>query len=102
MADGDPSLDAGYLGQQLAKCYEIMGRIHEAKYWYGQCVKENPEVRADCIKARERLKSATIDDLVPPEEYIADCLQIPQPPEALTFELATAAGFIPPTVTPPT
>jgi hypothetical protein len=26
MADGDPSLDAGYLGTSIAECYEAMGR----------------------------------------------------------------------------
>jgi tetratricopeptide (TPR) repeat protein len=72
MADGDQSLDAGYLGEKIAQCYEMMGNMHEAKYWYGRCVEENPEVRTDCVKARERLKSVTIDDLVPPEEYVAE------------------------------
>ena len=31
MADGDPSLDAGYLGERIAQCYERMGDLHAAK-----------------------------------------------------------------------
>jgi hypothetical protein len=50
----------------------MMGNMHEAKYWYGRCVEENPEVRTNCVKARERLQSVTIDDLVPPEDYVAE------------------------------
>ncbi|KRA55788.1 hypothetical protein [Devosia sp. Root635] len=44
MADGDPSLDAGYLGMRIAECYEAMGRIREAKYWHGRAVEENPGI----------------------------------------------------------
>jgi len=65
MADGDPSLDAGYLGKRIAMCYEAMGMPYAAKYWYGRAVEENPEVRRDCKDARDRLeKVVTIDDLV--------------------------------------
>jgi hypothetical protein len=32
MADGDPSLDAGYLGKRLGECYEQIGDLHAAKY----------------------------------------------------------------------
>ncbi|MGE5271035.1 MAG: hypothetical protein ACM3JG_15340 [Thiohalocapsa sp.] len=31
MADGDPSLDAGYLGKRLGECYERLGDLHAAK-----------------------------------------------------------------------
>jgi hypothetical protein len=69
MADGDPSLDAGYLGKRIAECYEEMGYLYAAKYWYGRAVEENP-VRSDCIEARNRLEAAVnIDDLVLPREY---------------------------------
>jgi hypothetical protein len=65
MADGDPSLDAGYLGKRIAECYEGMGQLYAAKYWYGRAVEENPVVRSDCIEARKRLEEVVnIDDLI--------------------------------------
>jgi tetratricopeptide (TPR) repeat protein len=64
MADGDPSLDGGYLGKRLAECYEAIGDLHAAKYWYGRAVEENPTARADCAVARERLATVTIDELL--------------------------------------
>ena len=72
MADGDPSLDAGYLGKKLGESYERLGDLHAAKYWYGRAVEENPSVRLDCAAARKRLESVTIDDLVSPELYVID------------------------------
>ena len=72
MADGDPSLDGGYLGKKLGECYERIGDPHAAKYWYGRAVEENPSVRLDCIAARKRLEGITIDDLVSPRMYIAE------------------------------
>ena|SRR5438874_7037503 len=70
MADGDPSLDAGYLGRRLGECYEMVGDLHAAKYWYGRAVEENPAVRIDCAAARKRLAKVKIDDLLAPEKYI--------------------------------
>ena len=70
MAEGDPSLDAGYLAKKLAQCYEAAGDLHAAKYWYGRAIEENPSVRSECAEARKRLGRVTIDDLVPPEAYI--------------------------------
>ena len=64
MADGDQSLDGGYLAKQIAQCYEKMNDLHAAKYWYGRAVEENPEVRIDCVEARKRLESVTIDSLL--------------------------------------
>ena len=72
MADGDPSLDAGYLGMKIADCYERIGDLHAAKYWYGRCVEENPVVRTNCIEARKRLEVVNIDDLVPPQQYVME------------------------------
>jgi hypothetical protein len=43
MADGDQSLDGGYLGEKLGGCYEMVGDLHAAKYWYGRAVDENPK-----------------------------------------------------------
>jgi tetratricopeptide (TPR) repeat protein len=64
MADGDPSLDGGYLGEKLGQCYEALGDLMAAKYWYGRAVEENPGVRLYSQEARERLKYIGIDDLV--------------------------------------
>lgn len=68
MADGDPSLDAGYLGERLGTCYEKLGDLHAAKYWYGRAVEENPGVRPVSGDARKRLEHVTIDDLLKDEE----------------------------------
>lgn len=64
MSDGDPSLDAGYLGERLGICYELLGDLHAAKYWYGRAVEENPEVRLEAAQAYERLTNVGIDHLV--------------------------------------
>ena len=64
MADGDQSLDGGYLAKQIAQCYEEMKDLHAAKYWYGRAIEENPAVRLDCVEARKRLESITIDYLL--------------------------------------
>ena len=52
MADGDPSLDTGYLGERIAECYEAIGDLYSARYWYGRAVEENPEVRIKSVAAR--------------------------------------------------
>jgi hypothetical protein len=70
MADGDSSLDGGYLGERIAQCYEMLGDLAAAKYWYGRAVEENPEARLASVEARKRLESVTIDDLVPPHTYV--------------------------------
>ncbi|MBP2461820.1 MULTISPECIES: hypothetical protein [unclassified Rhizobium] len=64
MSDGDPSLDAGYLGERLGICYEQLGDLHAAKYWYGRAVEENPEVRLEAAQAYERLSNVGIDHLL--------------------------------------
>lgn len=64
MADGDESLDGGYLAKAIAQCYEEMKDLHAAKYWYGRAIEENPEVRVDCVEARKRLDYLTIDSLL--------------------------------------
>jgi hypothetical protein len=64
MADGDPSLDGGYLGKRIAECHEALGDLHAAKYWYGRAIEENPIVRADCVKARANLGSLSIEGLL--------------------------------------
>jgi tetratricopeptide (TPR) repeat protein len=69
MADGDPSLDGGYLGLKIAQCYEKMGILYAAKYWYGRAIEENPEARPACREALSRLKMVDIDDLINPSDY---------------------------------
>jgi hypothetical protein len=69
MADGDGSLDGGYLGTKIAMCYEKMGDFHPAKYWYGRAVEENPSIEP-YVAARKRLESININELVPPEQYM--------------------------------
>lgn len=64
MADGDQSLDGGYLGERLGVCYEKIGDLHAAKYWYGRAIEENPEVRLKSMEARKRLSQVTIDSLL--------------------------------------
>lgn len=64
MADGEQSLDGGYLGERLGVCYEQIGDLHAAKYWYGRAVEENPEVRQISAQARERLQQLSIDSLL--------------------------------------
>ncbi len=73
MADGNGSLDGGSLGRKLAQCYERLGKLHVAKYWYGRAIEEagGPEAMPDCVAARERLEQiVTIDDLVSPQKYL--------------------------------
>jgi tetratricopeptide (TPR) repeat protein len=72
MADGDPSLDAGYLGEKLGECYERLGDLPAAKYWYGRAAEENPAVRRDSFTAYRRLSAVGIDDLIAPELYVLD------------------------------
>src|SRR5580704_11477966 len=69
MGDGDQSLDAGYLGKRIGECYEAIGELHAAKYWYGRAVEENPALQP-YVDARKRLEAITIDELVPPAKYI--------------------------------
>ena len=70
MSDGDRSLDGGYLGQRLAQCYEVVGDLHAAKYWYGRAVEENPEVRLESVEALKRLANVTIDGLVSGAKHV--------------------------------
>lgn len=64
MADGDPSLDAGYLGGRIAECYEALGRPREAKYWYGRAVEENPGVWAASEEALRRIGDLPVEHLL--------------------------------------
>jgi hypothetical protein len=69
MADGDPSLDGGYLAMKIAEGFEKLGDLHAAKYWYRRAVEENA-ARDDCFEALQRLEGVNIDGLIPPREYV--------------------------------
>lgn len=64
MADGDPSLDGGYLGARIGECYEAMGRLREAKFWHGRAVEENPEIRWGSHEALQRIGDLPIEQLL--------------------------------------
>jgi tetratricopeptide (TPR) repeat protein len=68
MADGDPSLDGGYLGGRIGECYERLGELDAAPHWYARAVEENPRVRLDEASARRRLGDISIADLAGTEE----------------------------------
>lgn len=69
MIDGDSTLEAGFYGERIGYCYEMMGELNAAKYWYGRAVEENPAV--DFYRnARERLSNIGIDDLIDAKLYI--------------------------------
>ncbi|MBW0005449.1 MAG: hypothetical protein JO216_18400 [Hyphomicrobiales bacterium] len=69
MGDGDQSLDGGYLGMRIGECYEKMGDLHAARYWYGRAVEENPSI--ECyVNARKHLDHVNVNHLVPPEDYM--------------------------------
>ena len=63
MADGDASLDGGYLGGRIAECYEQMSDLVAARYWYGRAVEENPSVCISEANAYRRLGEISIADL---------------------------------------
>ena len=71
MADGDPSLDGGYLGERLGECYERVGDLHAAKYWYSRAIGENPTVRLRSVAALKRLEGVSIEDLMSPKLHAA-------------------------------
>ncbi|WP_235695074.1 hypothetical protein [Agrobacterium vitis] len=52
------------LGERLGICYEAIGDLHAAKYWYGRAVEENPDVRLASAEARVRLREVSIHDIV--------------------------------------
>lgn len=63
MAEGDPSLDGGSLGHAIGQCYEEMGEIHVARYWYARAFEENPSIdlyRRDF----ERTRPVRVEDLM--------------------------------------
>lgn len=64
MSEGDPSLDGGYLAERIGHCYEALGDVPAARFWYGRAVEENPEARHRSFAALQRLGRDTYDDLL--------------------------------------
>lgn len=64
MADGDPSLDDGYLGMKLGECYEALGELQAARFWYRRAVEENSDARPSCALALERLAGADLTGIL--------------------------------------
>ena len=64
MSDGDSSLDGGYLGERLGYCYEALGDIAAARFWYSRAIEENPEARQDSVAALLRLGRDTYEELL--------------------------------------
>jgi tetratricopeptide (TPR) repeat protein len=61
MADGDNSLDGGYVGFQLARCYEGKNDLVAARFWYGRAAEENPGIEK-YLKERDRLPPIDVVD----------------------------------------
>ena len=61
--------ESGFYSERVGSCYENIGDLHSAKYWYGKAVKENPTIEP-YVRARERLKHVNIDFLLDPKSYI--------------------------------
>lgn len=71
LADGDPSLDAGWYAIQIAECYESLGRMAEARYWAARAKDENPTV-PDRLEIAQRLgpiRLAHVDGSPPAEQW---------------------------------
>jgi len=63
MADGDSSLDAGYLGFRTDECYERLGDRHAAKYSNVRAIEENPAIEL-YSSARKRVQHVGIGHLM--------------------------------------
>ncbi len=65
LADGDPSLNGGWLAERIGHCCEMQGDLHMARWWYGRAVEENPRIGAYVEAGRRR--DAVRPDLPPPD-----------------------------------
>ncbi len=66
LMDGDPSLEAGCNAEKLAACYDAMGEVQPARYWYRRAVEENPETHQHARARRQILEAHNVDHLVNP------------------------------------
>ena len=64
LAEGDPSLDGGYLGWRIGQCYEALGDLNAAHYWHRRAVQENPTLRTLSAEALRRIGELSLDDLL--------------------------------------
>ena len=64
LAEGNPSLDGGYLGWRIGQCYEALGDLNAAHYWHGRAVQENPTLRTLSAEALRRIGELSLDDLL--------------------------------------
>lgn len=64
LAEGDASLDGGYLGWRIGQCYEALGELSAARYWHSRAVTENPELRTLSAEALRRIGELSLDDLL--------------------------------------
>lgn len=55
IVDGDATLEADYYAERIGRCYEMLGDLAAAKYWYGRAVEENPAI-APYVMTRQRLE----------------------------------------------
>ena len=63
LADGDPSLDGGFTGFQIARCYEKAGDLFSAKYWAGRAVEENPGIE-EYVKYRNSFDNLSLEGII--------------------------------------
>lgn len=64
LAEGNASLDGGYLGSRIGQCYEALGDPNAARYWYGRAVEENPSLGSVSAEALRRIGEVCLDDLL--------------------------------------
>ena len=63
MAERDNSLDGGSFGHAIGECYEALGDLHAARYWYARAYQENPAIERYRYDF-EKMQRVTIDDLL--------------------------------------
>ena len=64
LAEGDPSLDGGYLGWRIGQCYEALGDLNAAHYWHHRAVEVNPAVRTLSAEALRRIGDLSLEELL--------------------------------------
>jgi hypothetical protein len=64
LAEGNRTLDGGYLGWRIGQCCEAMGDLAAARYWHGRAVEENPALRSLSAEALDRIGDTSLDELL--------------------------------------
>jgi hypothetical protein len=71
MVDGDPSLDAGHLGERIGACYLSKGCAAPARYWLRRAQEENPELYGHLSRIIDSLEVSPENLLYPlPSDYL--------------------------------